>query len=874
MPSNSSSSLDKEDTSETIASSECKPQKMNQDNNLKIEEGFHDINQCDNMKPETTNDCLGKESNTKPEENAAAKIDPLERSRGIKVDVDSKNLLPTEMQNASINSEETTDKPPLPDVVPSTNKGRSVNFAPTNKVRQFDNQSPVTTLLHGEEGQIESQNNVSVLRNSRRRRLAASNRGSKNAASKEEANGKSMKVESVWSLLDKDEDDASNSVQYLHNSLFNNQTAQSKHGKKKTIQIALLHSHTHTQIIHQAMEYIHQDRDILLDSLLKWCGIFRGAGKNGPLSSFLNVVAPKIGRRKLLEMFHDKDYLDLLEFTLKEEEEEDVTDNDVTNSDDETINDEMGFNGSSMSVSNDEQTEKEDEDDSCMGAFLSHFSMESSEEPQLELPCTDVLAKYGLEDDCPYPTTKQAHVLLWKYCLAISGASWHAASLLTANTDTTKPMDVAIHWGGGRHHAHPSKAGGFCYVSDVVLAIMRLVHDGHGSNVDDGMLGDTMSKSHRSIPRGPSIRRILYLDIDIHHGDAVQAAFYSTDRVLTASFHRHSPGFFPASSGSINEKGEVDTNGFGYNLNVPLPAGMDDVQFIEIYRKALFGLVNAYDPHAIVLCVGADGLEGDELVSGGLDSEVTGEGWMLSPEGLAECVRMAAALCAGLNEEAICKPAIEKQKEDNVAASELDHPNSDSGRDKPPPAKKGETRAHLGPRRKLLLLGGGGYTPAQTAKTYLLCTAAACEGARPGMYWSDLPRDIPNHDYFPRYGPSFELVSGHKKEEILGSYSCANFAEAVSSDVKEGPITEFDSSGEEESDADKKILREAHRAIELTTLYIERQRNKEAPQRSNFSYEAAMSQDEEMPMLDVGSRRKKKSSSKGGGRRHKKKKTV
>ena len=114
--------------------------------------------------------------------------------------------------------------------------------------------------------------------------------------------------------------------------------------------------------------------------------------------------------------------------------------------------------------------------------------------------------------------------------------------------------------------------------------------------------------------------RVLYIYIDIHHCDGVQQAFYLTYRVMTALFHRNSPGFFPATSGFVREKGEIDTAGFGYNLNVPLPTGIDDVTFIRMYRKMLFGLVESFDPDFIVLCVGADGLKGDALITGTLHS--------------------------------------------------------------------------------------------------------------------------------------------------------------------------------------------------------------------------------------------------------------
>ena len=227
---------------------------------------------------------------------------------------------------------------------------------------------------------------------------------------------------------------------------------------------------------------------------------------------------------------------------------------------------------------------------------------------------------------------------------------------------------------------------------------------GNDKQIDTGMLVHKSSKA-KSIHRNVSFRRVLYLDIDIHHGDGVQEAFYATDKVLTASFHRYSPGFFPSSTGSTTEKGEAGTSGLGYNVNIPLPAGIGDEQFIQIYRKCLFGLVKAYDPQAIVLCVGADGLEGDELISGCLDDDMTttGDGWSLSPEGLAECVRIATALCAGQSEDEICVAPTTQMQQEEEKESEDDTPVAESS------TKKTEAPKQSGKRRKLLILGGGGY---------------------------------------------------------------------------------------------------------------------------------------------------------------------
>ena len=91
--------------------------------------------------------------------------------------------------------------------------------------------------------------------------------------------------------------------------------------------------------------------------------------------------------------------------------------------------------------------------------------------------------------------------------------------------------DVAINWAGGLHHAKKSEASGFCYVNDIVLAILELL------------------KYHQ---------RVLYVDIDIHHGDGVEEAFYTTDRVMTVSFHKYGE-YFPG-TGDLRVRIQVEEN--------------------------------------------------------------------------------------------------------------------------------------------------------------------------------------------------------------------------------------------------------------------------------------------------------------------------
>ena len=128
------------------------------------------------------------------------------------------------------------------------------------------------------------------------------------------------------------------------------------------------------------------------------------------------------------------------------------------------------------------------------------------------------------------------------------------------------------------------------------------------------------------------------------------------------------------------------------------------------------------------------------------------------------------------------------------------------------------------------------------------------------MLWSDLPRDIPSHDYFPRYGPTFELISEHKKSQIFASYSSSTQKNSSS-----GGSDGDDVDAASESDA--QMLKEANRAIELSALYVNRQQEKNRPPERNFSFEAVVARDENM---FAGAQTKKKRTSCGGGRRRKK----
>ncbi|KAF6041338.1 Hdac3 [Bugula neritina] len=92
--------------------------------------------------------------------------------------------------------------------------------------------------------------------------------------------------------------------------------------------------------------------------------------------------------------------------------------------------------------------------------------------------------------------------------------------------------------------------------------------------------------------------RVLYIDIDIHHGDGVQEAFYLTDRVMTVSFHKYGNYFFPG-TGDMYEIGAG--SGRYYSVNVPLKEGIDDQSYLQIFKPTISAVMEYYRPSAIVL---------------------------------------------------------------------------------------------------------------------------------------------------------------------------------------------------------------------------------------------------------------------------------
>lgn len=167
---------------------------------------------------------------------------------------------------------------------------------------------------------------------------------------------------------------------------------------------------------------------------------------------------------------------------------------------------------------------------------------------------------------------------LWDYACWACGAALTAAELLLRRQART-----AFNLHGGFHHARADRAGGFCYLNDVALACEHLAAAGW---------------------------RVLYLDLDAHHGDGVQDFFYRRNDVLTVSFHESGKTLYPW-GGFEHELGEGP--GYGYNVNVPLPAGTYDEAFLRAYHAIVPVLLETYRPDVLVVELGMDILAGDPL---------------------------------------------------------------------------------------------------------------------------------------------------------------------------------------------------------------------------------------------------------------------
>ena len=180
-----------------------------------------------------------------------------------------------------------------------------------------------------------------------------------------------------------------------------------------------------------------------------------------------------------------------------------------------------------------------------------------------------------------------------------AGATWEGIIELL-----DKDTDIIFNPLGGFHHALWAQASGFCYINDVVIAIKEALDH----NV-----------------------RVTYLDIDAHHGDAVQKAFYTEERVQFISIHESGEYIYPY-SGSVEESG--DGSGEGFTINIPLPPKTDDEVYLEVFHRIAIPLIKGFRPDVLVAELGADSMISDPLTD-----------LMLTNNSYTEIVRELKGLC-------------------------------------------------------------------------------------------------------------------------------------------------------------------------------------------------------------------------------------
>ena len=259
--------------------------------------------------------------------------------------------------------------------------------------------------------------------------------------------------------------------------------------------------------------------------------------------------------------------------------------------------------------------------------------------------------KYNVGDDCPVFDG------LFEFCSISAGGSMEGAARLNRGK-----ADVAINWAGGLHHAKKSEASGFCYINGTLdLFPLRVLPIDWCTDIVLGIIELLRFK-----------QRVLYIDIDVHHGDGVEEAFYTTDRVMTVSFHKYGE-YFPG-TGELRDIGVG--SGKYYAVNFPLRDGIDDSSYKGIFEPVIKHVMEWYRPEAVVLQCGGDSLSGDRLGC-----------FNLSMRGHANCVKFV--------------------KSYNLPT---------------------------------LILGGGGYTMRNVARTWAYETGQ--------LVGEQMPTDLPYNDYY------------------------------------------------------------------------------------------------------------------------------
>ncbi|GAA2868149.1 acetoin utilization protein AcuC [Nonomuraea rubra] len=183
----------------------------------------------------------------------------------------------------------------------------------------------------------------------------------------------------------------------------------------------------------------------------------------------------------------------------------------------------------------------------------------------------DLAVGLGTSDNPAFAGVHEASALIAGASLAAARAVWEGAA------------EHAVNVAGGLHHAMPATASGFCVYNDPALAIAWLLRQG--------------------------VSRVAYVDVDVHHGDGVQAVFYDDPRVLTISLHESPRTLFPG-TGFPEETGAEGTA-----VNVALPAGTGDSGWLRAFHAVVPPLLHEFRPEILVTQHGCDSHALDPLAN-------------------------------------------------------------------------------------------------------------------------------------------------------------------------------------------------------------------------------------------------------------------
>jgi len=193
-----------------------------------------------------------------------------------------------------------------------------------------------------------------------------------------------------------------------------------------------------------------------------------------------------------------------------------------------------------------------------------------------------VAALYEGETNGPVPTANRAKYGIGTMENPIFQGLFKRASTAVGGSILAAKLagegGISYHPSGGTHHAMRDRASGFCYFNDPVFAVLTFLEAG--------------------------LDRVLYVDVDAHHGDGVEAAFAGDERVFLISVHEEDR--WP-------NTGALDDRAGGNVRNLPVPKGINDTEYDRLMADAVLPLARRFAPEAVVVTCGADALAGDPL---------------------------------------------------------------------------------------------------------------------------------------------------------------------------------------------------------------------------------------------------------------------